>query len=190
MLLLDSGNPEFATAAAQKVLLRRHYGYAYSGLSSRLCPRAEHLLYIGIMAPVPRAGVAELVDAPDSKSGSPKGECRFEPDLRYLAKTRKPVHSGVGIRKASGSVRHPLPEAPRLGRAGSNVSHGGKGRLGSTQVSHVAVDKIHRAYEDRRPELGWRLFASPARTLSEDFQTFYATRWMPPSILSATNGYR
>ena len=30
------------------------------------------------------AGVAELVDAPDSKSGSPQGECRFEPDLRYF----------------------------------------------------------------------------------------------------------
>src|SRR3712207_2265853 len=29
------------------------------------------------------AGVAELVDAPDSKSGAPKGACRFEPDLRY-----------------------------------------------------------------------------------------------------------
>ena len=27
--------------------------------------------------------LAELVDAPDSKSGSPRGECRFEPDLRY-----------------------------------------------------------------------------------------------------------
>ncbi len=36
--------------------------------------------------------VAELVDAPDSKSGSPKGECRFESDLRYLqipCKSRK-----------------------------------------------------------------------------------------------------
>ena len=29
------------------------------------------------------AGVAELVDAPDSKSGAPRGACRFEPDLRY-----------------------------------------------------------------------------------------------------------
>ncbi len=30
------------------------------------------------------AGVAELVDAPDSKSGGAKAPCRFEPDLRYL----------------------------------------------------------------------------------------------------------
>src|SRR5215210_1196202 len=29
------------------------------------------------------AGVAELVDAPDSKSGGAKAPCRFEPDLRY-----------------------------------------------------------------------------------------------------------
>ncbi len=37
-----------------------------------------------IIAPAPgHAGVAELVDAPDSKSGAPKGACRFEPDLRY-----------------------------------------------------------------------------------------------------------
>jgi hypothetical protein len=27
--------------------------------------------------------VAELVDAPDSKSGALKGACRFEPDLRH-----------------------------------------------------------------------------------------------------------
>jgi hypothetical protein len=27
--------------------------------------------------------VAELVDAPDSKSGGAKAPCRFEPDLRY-----------------------------------------------------------------------------------------------------------
>src|ERR671916_712418 len=64
-------------------LLMRHYGYALSDLSSRLIRRAERPLYVGIMAPVPRAGVAELGDAPDSKSGSPRGECRFEPDLRY-----------------------------------------------------------------------------------------------------------
>jgi len=31
----------------------------------------------------PRAGVAELADAPDSKSGSLK-ECRFEPDRRQV----------------------------------------------------------------------------------------------------------
>jgi hypothetical protein len=30
------------------------------------------------------AGVAELVDAPDSKSGGAKAPCRFEPDLRYF----------------------------------------------------------------------------------------------------------
>src|SRR3712207_170638 len=30
-----------------------------------------------------RAGVAELVDAPDSKSGGARAPCRFEPDLRY-----------------------------------------------------------------------------------------------------------
>src|SRR5829696_3449854 len=29
------------------------------------------------------AGVAELVDAPDSKSGGARAPCRFEPDLRY-----------------------------------------------------------------------------------------------------------
>src|SRR5215212_3156500 len=29
------------------------------------------------------AGVAELVDAPDSKSGGAKAPCRFEPDLRH-----------------------------------------------------------------------------------------------------------
>jgi hypothetical protein len=27
--------------------------------------------------------VAELVDAPDSKSGGARAPCRFEPDLRY-----------------------------------------------------------------------------------------------------------
>jgi hypothetical protein len=34
-----------------------------------------------------RAGVAELADAPDSKSGSPHGECGFDSLLRhqYLA---------------------------------------------------------------------------------------------------------
>src|SRR5688572_1265737 len=35
------------------------------------------------------AGVAELVDAPDSKSGGAKAPCRFEPDLRYLTNTCK-----------------------------------------------------------------------------------------------------
>ena len=33
--------------------------------------------------PQGHAGVAELVDAPDSKSGGAKAPCRFEPDLRY-----------------------------------------------------------------------------------------------------------
>ena len=28
--------------------------------------------------------MAELVDAPDSKSGGAKASCRFEPDLRYF----------------------------------------------------------------------------------------------------------
>src|SRR5215217_9326933 len=38
--------------------------------------------------PVPqRAGVAELVDAPDSKSGGARAPCRFEPDLRYFRST-------------------------------------------------------------------------------------------------------
>src|SRR3712207_4230073 len=31
---------------------------------------------------VPHAGVAELGEAPDSKSGGAKAPCRFEPDLR------------------------------------------------------------------------------------------------------------
>ena len=35
------------------------------------------------------AGVAELVDAPDSKSGGARAPCRFEPDLRYFKNSRK-----------------------------------------------------------------------------------------------------
>src|SRR3712207_7973635 len=43
-----------------------------------------------IIAPAPgHAGVAELVDAPDSKSGAPKGACRFEPDLRYQGRSEE-----------------------------------------------------------------------------------------------------
>src|SRR5215210_2420287 len=73
------------TVAGQLKPMARHI--MVSRAARRLSP--EGLLYVGIMAPVPLAGVAELVDAPDSKSGSPKGECRFEPDLRYLRNHRK-----------------------------------------------------------------------------------------------------
>src|ERR671932_1648149 len=42
---------------------------------------------------VPRAyaGVAELVDAPDSKSGGARAPCRFEPDLRYSLRFCRPL---------------------------------------------------------------------------------------------------
>ena len=46
-----------------------------------------------------RAGVAELVDAPDSKSGDARASCRFEPDLRYRL-----LESGT--REGAGSIRH------------------------------------------------------------------------------------
>src|SRR3712207_6598226 len=44
------------------------------------CPRSFVRWY---NVAVHHAGVAELVDAPDSKSGGAKAPCRFEPDLRY-----------------------------------------------------------------------------------------------------------
>ena len=49
--------------------------------STLLAPK--DLLNLGIMVRFPIAGVAELVNAPDSKSGGAKAPCRFEPDLRY-----------------------------------------------------------------------------------------------------------
>ena len=52
------------------------------------------------------------------------------------------------------------------------------------------VDITSLAYVDRGHGLGRKFLAPPARTLSEDFWTFYAIRWVPPSILSATSGYR
>src|SRR5918995_6542781 len=45
------------------------------------------------------AGVAELVDAPDSKSGGAKAPCRFEPDLRYSGNTCKQCIFRAGRRK-------------------------------------------------------------------------------------------
>ena len=38
--------------------------------------------------------MAELVDAPDSKSGGAKAPCRFEPDLRYSSIPAKPTKEG------------------------------------------------------------------------------------------------
>src|SRR5918993_1031794 len=43
------------------------------------------------------AGVAELVDAPDSKSGGAKAPCRFEPDLRYSRKLCKSSKNAAQI---------------------------------------------------------------------------------------------
>jgi hypothetical protein len=38
-----------------------------------------------------------LVDAPDSKSGAPKGACRFEPDLRYSLSPFKTNESSITL---------------------------------------------------------------------------------------------
>ena len=48
-----------------------------------------------------------MVDAPDSKSGAPRGACRFEPDLRYRetpAKSRKKQDN----EKRLGALSEPL----------------------------------------------------------------------------------
>jgi hypothetical protein len=64
---------------------------------------------------VHHAGVAELVDAPDSKSGGAKAPCRFEPDLRYqeipankhsvLRTPESPRHRVRGLWQQYGSSR-------------------------------------------------------------------------------------
>jgi hypothetical protein len=48
-----------------------------SGPAPRTSPRRWYNVAVS------HAGVAELVDAPDSKSGGARAPCRFEPDLRY-----------------------------------------------------------------------------------------------------------
>src|SRR5215203_731181 len=50
------------------------------------------------------AGVAELVDAPDSKSGGAKAPCRFEPDLRYSGYSCKQGIFSYRWKKALGAV--------------------------------------------------------------------------------------
>src|SRR5215204_3299892 len=58
------------------------------------------------------AGVAELVDAPDSKSGGAKAPCRFEPDLRYSRSScktnEKPERSKEAWRKHRTSLHQLL----------------------------------------------------------------------------------
>jgi hypothetical protein len=46
-----------------------------------MAPRTGFIHWYNVA--VLHAGVAELVDAPDSKSGDARASCRFEPDLRY-----------------------------------------------------------------------------------------------------------
>src|SRR5215207_2006778 len=72
------------------------------------------------------AGVAELVDAPDSKSGGAKAPCRFEPDLRYSrssCKTQQDARKNKRPSSLLGPLVHqllhqraktaPLPSLPR-----------------------------------------------------------------------------
>ncbi len=64
-----------------------------------------------------------MVDAPDSKSGSPKGECRFEPDLRYQQTPCKPARK-VGL-NPFGSLDHGFEQvAETMERVASQLSDG------------------------------------------------------------------
>ncbi len=66
--------------------------------------------------------MAELVDAPDSKSGSPKGECRFEPDLRYLQNSCKTAQHAER-RKARPSYRASSYSNGHTNRLGQHTFH-------------------------------------------------------------------
>src|SRR5215211_8702190 len=56
-------------------------------------PSSVHCYNVEVL----HAGVAVLVDAPDSKSGGARAPCRFEPDLRYSLSPFKTNESSITL---------------------------------------------------------------------------------------------
>jgi hypothetical protein len=82
------------------------------------------------------AGVAELVDAPDSKSGGAKAPCRFEPDLRYQEIPAKPT-KGQNRGKRPGENAGPLYSNYYTNALRKRVFHrfGGEVHSGATIIA-------------------------------------------------------
>ena len=105
-----------------KGFVERNYGYMRMCCQARHTPREDHSPCYNRPASA-HAGVAELVDAPDSKSGAPKGACRFEPDLRYQEipatpgvismpqRTLRVLHSPLGD-SFGDNESYPWPKGP------------------------------------------------------------------------------
>src|SRR5215207_6410885 len=78
-------------ALHERALLRCNYGYMLVRCQAGDGPREGHAPCHNRF-PQGHAGVAALVDAPDSKSGGARVPCRFEPDLRYCEFAEETQH--------------------------------------------------------------------------------------------------